>query len=450
MNRVLFKGGRGGSSPHKGNFAAHDIIAIMGAKDKIVLAYSGGLDTSIIIPWLKEHYNNAAIYGICVNVGQCEDWDAIIAKGKASGAVDVVVRDVRNEFVEEYIFPMLRAGAVYERKYLLGTSIARPLQAKCQVEYARELGAASLAHGCTGKGNDQIRFELAYKALAPDCSIIAPWRMWNIRSREEAIEYAQRHGIPLGDVNKTNIYSRDENVWHTSHEGGLLENPWNRPEESMFLRSKAPSEVVDAEEELCIRFEQSRPVALNNKAMGLFELIETLNAVAGAHGIGRADIVETRLVGMKSRGVYETPAGTVLYEALSELEMITLDKDTLAMKNMLALKYAEEVYAGKWFNHFRKAMDAYMQEASRYVSGEARLVLHKGRVHVVGRKSEYSLYSEDIASFGESSYDHNDATGFINLYGLNTGMQAMVRADKAFKATEQTKLLKEMANFSKK
>lgn len=417
---------------------------------KIVLAYSGGLDTSIIIPWLKEHYEHAKIYGICVNVGQHEDWDAIVKKGKASGAEDVVVRDVRAEFADDYLFPMLRAGAIYERKYLLGTSIARPLQAKYQVEYARSIGAHTLAHGCTGKGNDQIRFELAYRALAPDMKIIAPWRLWDIRSREQAIEYAQKHGIPLGNVNKQNIYSRDENIWHTSHEGGPLEDTWNRPEERMFQRTASAASAPDKAEEVVIAFEQSKPVSLNGEKMDLFSLIQKLNEIAGRHGVGRADVVETRLVGMKSRGVYETPAGTVLYEALSELEMITLDRDTLAMKNMLALKYAEEVYNGKWFNHFRRAMDGYMRECSRYVTGEVHLELYKGALHVIGRRSPYSLYIQDIASFGESSYDHADATGFVNLYGLNTGVQAMVRSSKEFEESEQTHLLKEMAHFSKK
>ncbi len=418
---------------------------------KAILAYSGGLDTSIIIPWLKDTYEDMEVYGVCVNVGQKEDWNGIIEKGKASGAIDVRVCDVREEFTEEYLFPMLRSGAIYEQKYLLGTSIARPLQAKCQVDYAREIGADTLVHGCTGKGNDQIRFELSYKALAPELDIIAPWRIWNISSREQAIDYAKKHNIPLGDIGKKNIYSRDENIWHTSHEGGILENTWDRPEESMFQRTSPLSEVPDVEEEIIITIEKAKPIALNGKTMSFLEILETLNDIAGKHGIGRADIVETRLVGMKSRGVYETPAGTVLYIAIRELEMMTLDQDTLMMKNQLSLKYAQEIYNGKWFNNFRRVMDAYMQEAARCITGEVRLVLYKGSAYVVGRRSPYSLYIEDIASFGESSYEHKDATGFISLYGLNTGVQAMVyNQDIITKDTSQTKLLKEMASFSEK
>lgn len=422
--------------------------------EKIVLAYSGGLDTSIIIPWLREQHPNAGIYGICVNVGQNEDWDAIVKRGIDSGAEKVVVEDAREQFVEDYLFPMLRAGAIYEGKYLLGTAIARPLQAKVQVDYARTLGARMLAHGCTGKGNDQIRFELAYRALAPDLQVIAPWRIWNIASREDAIRYARQKGIPLGAISEKNIYSRDENMWHTSHEGGVLEDLWNRPQEDMFLRSYSPVEAPEQEEEIHLSFEKARPVALNEKAMDFSSLLMELNILGKKHGIGREDIVETRLVGMKSRGVYETPGGSILYNALKELEMITLDRATLLLKNTLALHYAEEIYAGRWFNHFRQSIEAFMKEAMKYVSGEARLVLYKGSVRIIGRRSCNSLYSKDIASFDTGSYDSSHATGYINLLGLSTGVEAMVhkqlpRNDKQ-KESHEIQLLREMSGFTEK
>jgi argininosuccinate synthase len=304
---------------------------------KICLAYSGGLDTSIIIPWLKEHYPGSEIVAICTNVGQDEDWDNMEEKALTSGASKLLIQDVREEFARDYLFPMLRAGAIYEGKYLLGTSIARPLQAKHQVEFALKEGADALAHGCTGKGNDQVRFELTYKALAPQLHVIAPWRRWEIRSREDAIEYAQKFNIPIGNISKKNIYSRDWNIWHMSHEGGDLENPWNRPQDEMFQLSKSPKDAPDVETEIIIDFEKGIPVGINGEKKAPLELLEHLNRVGGENGIGRADLVETRLVGMKSRGVYETPAGTILHRALRELEMITMDFDTLAMKNQLAL-----------------------------------------------------------------------------------------------------------------
>jgi argininosuccinate synthase len=397
---------------------------------KIGLAYSGGLDTSIIIPWLKENYDGAEIVGICTNVGQDEDFDTMEERALAAGASKLYIRDVRDEFVTDYLFPMLRAGAIYEGKYLLGTSIARPLQAKHQVEVALEEGADAVAHGCTGKGNDQVRFELTYKALAPHLKVIAPWRIWDIRSREQAIEYATAHGIPLGDISKKNIYSRDWNIWHMSHEGGELENTWTRPNEEMFRLTKSPQEAPDKETEVVIDFERGLPVAVNGERMKPMDLLDALNKVGAENGIGRTDLVETRLVGMKSRGVYETPGGTILFRAMRELEMITLDFDTLGMKNQMALRYADIVYAGKWFTHFRESMDAYMKQAAEYVTGSVRLVLYKGNVIATGRKSPYSLYLEDLASFGESAYDHADATGFINLYGLSTGVAAIVHKHK--------------------
>lgn len=394
---------------------------------KIVLAYSGGLDTSIIIPWLKEHYNNAEIVGVCVDVGQVEDWDAMKAKAAASGASKLYIVDAREEFARDYLFPMIRSGCLYEGKYLLGTSIARPLQAMHQVRVALEENADAVAHGCTGKGNDQIRFELTYRALAPHLKVIAPWRVWNIRSREQAIEYAEAHHIPLGNINKRNIYSRDANVWHTSHEGAELENPWNRPLETMFQRSVSPAAAPDAETEITIDFEQGFPVALNGKKMAPMALLDELNKVGGANGVGRSDIVESRVVGMKSRGVYETPAGTILNTAVRELEMLTLDSETLQTKRNMSLEYAKALYSGKWFTRHRISMDAYMASASEFLTGSVRVVLYKGNIIIAGRKSDYSLYSEDLASFSESAYDHGDATGFINLYGLPTAVQAMTQ-----------------------
>ncbi|MFW6292654.1 MAG: argininosuccinate synthase [Spirochaetota bacterium] len=397
---------------------------------KIVLAYSGGLDTSIIIPWLKENYDGAEVVAVCTNVGQDEDFENMEAKALASGASKLYIRDVREEFVTDYIFPMLRAGAIYEGKYLLGTSIARPLQAKHQVEVALEEGADAVAHGCTGKGNDQVRFELTYKALAPHLTVIAPWRIWDINSREQAIDYAREHGIPLGDVSKKNIYSRDWNLWHMSHEGGELENTWTRPNEEMYRLTKSPKDAPDKETEVVIDFERGLPVAVNGERMKPMALLDALNKLGAENGIGRTDLVETRLVGMKSRGVYETPGGTILFKALRELEMITLDFDTLSMKNQLALKYADNVYAGKWFTHFRESMDAYMEKAAEYITGSVSISLYKGNAIITGRKSPYSLYIEDLASFGESAYDHADATGFINLYGLATGVAAIVHKHK--------------------
>ncbi len=392
---------------------------------KIVLAYSGGLDTSIIIPWLKENYPGSEIVGVCADVGQDEDWDGMEKKAADSGASKLYIKDVKDEFCEDFLFPMMRSGAVYEQKYLLGTSIARPLQAKHIAEVALQEGAQAVSHGCTGKGNDQVRFELTFKALAPNLKVIAPWREWRINSREEAIDYAKAHHIPLGDISKKNIYSRDWNLWHMSHEGGDLENPWNRPQEQMYQLSTSPADAPDRETVITLDFEKSFPVALNGKKMSLREILAELNEVGRANGIGRSDVVETRTVGMKSRGVYETPGGTILYSALRELEMITLDGDTLSYKSTLAHKYAELIYVGKWFTTLRQSIDAFMEKATEFVSGTVKLALYKGNVIVVGRKSPYSLYLEDLASFGATSYNHKDATGFINLFGLSTGVAAM-------------------------
>jgi argininosuccinate synthase len=397
---------------------------------KIVLAYSGGLDTSIIIPWLKEHYEGAEVVAACTDVGQNEDLSGLDAKARASGASKLYLLDLREEFARDYLFPLLRSGAIYEGKYLLGTSIARPLQAKAQVEVALKEGADAVAHGCTGKGNDQVRFELAYKALAPQLVVIAPWRLWSIRSREEAIDYAKTHGIDLGSISKKNIYSRDMNAWHMSHEGGDLEDPWNRPKESLFQLTKSLQQAPDRETEVTIEFEKGIPVAVDGTRLSPFAILSTLNAVGAENGIGRADAVESRRVGMKSRGVYETPGGTILFTALRELEMLTLDMDTLHFKQNVAQTYADLVYGGKWFTPLRESLEAFMEKVSAWTTGTVRVVLYKGNIVIAGRTSPYSMYLKDLASFGASSYDHADATGFINLYGLPAMVASLVHGKK--------------------
>ncbi len=417
---------------------------------KIALAYSGGLDTSIIIPWLKENYNDAEVIAICTNVGQDEDWDGMEKKALAAGASKYFLADLRQELTRDYIYPMVRAGAIYEGQYLLGTSIARPVQAKYQVEIALKEGCDALCHGCTGKGNDQVRFELTYKALAPHLKVIAPWRIWNIHSREDAIEYAEKHGINLGNISKKNIYSRDWNIWHMSHEGGDLEGPWNRPRESMFQLTKSPKEAPDQEEEITITFEQGIPRGVNGRELPPYELLQELNSKAAAHGIGRVDIVETRLVGMKSRGVYETPGGTLLHIALRDLEMFTTNNDALHLKQKLALDYADLVYAGKWYTTARYALEEFMKKICEYTTGTVRLVMYKGNAFVAGRKSPYALYMEDLASFGKSSYDHKDAEGFINLYGLSTGVTAMVQKSLQDNAGQALQIKATAASFHDK
>jgi argininosuccinate synthase len=417
--------------------------------NKIVLAYSGGLDTSIIIPWLRENYPGAEVIALCTNVGQEDDLSGLERKALASGASKLYLLDVREELVRDYLFPLLRAGAIYEDRYLLGTSIARPLQASHQVAVALKEGAEAVAHGCTGKGNDQVRFELTYKALAPHLKVIAPWRLWDIRSREEAIDYALAHNIDLGKISKEKIYSRDGNLWHLSHEGGDLEDPWNRPQEQMFQLTRSPKDAPDREVELTIEFERGIPVGLNGRKTAPLELVMELNRLGAENGIGRVDMVETRQVGMKSRGVYETPGGTILYNALRELEMMTLDADTLHFKRMLAMRYAELVYSGKWFTLLREALESFMETASAYTTGTVRLILYKGNIIIGGRRSPYSLYLQDLASFGASSYDHRDATGFINLFGLATGVAAIVHKN-IRQDTGQTPEIKAMAGFHRK
>ena len=415
-----------------------------GTAKKICLAYSGGLDTSIIMPWLKENYNNPEIIAVCTNVGQDEDWEAVERKAYASGASKYFLVDCREEFVSDFLYPMVRAGAIYEGQYLLGTSIARPLQAGKQVEIALAEGCDALAHGCTGKGNDQVRFELTYKALAPHLKVIAPWRVWDIHSREQAIAYAEEHKLDLGEISRENIYSRDWNLWHMSHEGGILEDPWSAPDESMFRLTKSPQDAPDAVSEVTIDFVKGIPVGIDGEKVDAMPLLAKLNDLAAENGIGRVDIVETRMVGMKSRGVYETPGGTLLHIALRDLEMFTTNYDALSLKHAMAVRYSDLVYSGKWFTTARKALEALMEETTAFCTGSVRLSLYKGNATVVGRKSQYALYLEELASFGETSYDHADAEGFINLYGLATGVTAMVQ-NKLKDSTGQAVEMKQVA-----
>ncbi|HTA72669.1 MAG TPA: argininosuccinate synthase, partial [Gemmatimonadaceae bacterium] len=365
----------------------------------IVLAYSGGLDTSVIVPWLKEHYPGARVTCVAADIGQGEELAGVREKALASGADACYIEDLRREFVEDFIWPTLRAGAVYGRKYLLGTSMARPLIARRQVEIARTIGADALAHGCTGKGNDQVRFELTYAAFAPDLPVIAPWRVWDIRSREDAIAYAKRHGIPVtATVEK--IYSRDRNLWHVSHEGGALENPDWVPASDVFQLTTDPLLAPEEPEDVTIDFEAGTPVAVNGRVLDAVSLVATLNAIGARHGVGRIDLVEDRLVGMKSRGVYETPGGTLLFAAHSELEQLTLDRRTLASKDLIAPRYADLVYEGRWWTTEREAYDAFVAVTQAQVSGSITLRLYKGSVAIAGRSSENALYDERFVTFG--------------------------------------------------
>ena len=384
---------------------------------KVVLAYSGGLDTSIIIPWLKENYGGCEVIAMIGDLGQKEDLEAARKKALATGASSAHIEDLREEFITEYVWPTLRAGAVYEHKYLLGTSFARPIIAKRQVEIAKKMGADALAHGCTGKGNDQVRFELAAKALAPELAIIAPWREWNIVSREEAIAYAQAHNVPV-DQTKKNIYSRDRNIWHLSHEGGVLEDPANAPEEAMWQWIVAPESAPDKATTVEIGFEEGIPVAVNGKKLAPLALIEELNEIAAANGVGRTELVENRLVGIKSRGAYETPGGTLLVMAHRELESLALDRETAHYQQILSLRYAEMVYYGMWFTPLREALDGFFASSQKRVTGSVGLTLRRGNVTVASRKSPYSLYRAGLASFTMTGYNPKDAEGFINLFAL--------------------------------
>ena len=397
-----------------------------GDAKKVVLAYSGGLDTSVIVPWLRENYGCEVIC-FCADLGQAEELEGLEAKALKSGASKLIVRDLREEFIRDYILPTLQVGAIYERKYLLGTSFARPLIAKHQVAVAEAEGADAVAHGATGKGNDQVRFELTFFALNPRLKIIAPWREWHIRSRQDALDYAAKANIPV-PVTAEKIYSRDRNLWHLSHEGGVLEDPWNEPDEDMFQLSVSPEVAPDAPEELTVAFEQGTPVAVNGERLGLIALVDRLNTIGGRHAIGRVDLVENRLVGMKSHGVYETPGGTLLYTAHRELESIVLDKETLRAKDRIALDYADLVYNGRWFTPVRAAYDAFVRETQRMMTGEVRLKLYKGNAIVVGRRSPHSLYNEDLATFGpDVVYNQQDAEAFIKLYGLGMKVQALTK-----------------------
>jgi argininosuccinate synthase len=383
---------------------------------KVALAYSGGLDTSIIITWLKENYG-CDVVAVAVDVGQADETSGLAQKAYSTGACDFHLVDAKEEFAADYLFPVLKAGAVYEHDYLLGTSTARPLIARKQVEIALATGCDALAHGCTGKGNDQVRFELAYQALAPELTIVAPWRTWDIVSREDAIDYAAAHGIPV-PVTKKDPYSRDRNLWHLSHEGGPLEDPSFEPEPSMFKLTVDPMDAPDMPEKVTITFESGIPVAVNGTRLAPAVLVQTLNEIGGRHGVGRADIVENRLIGIKSRGVYETPGGTLLVSALKALESIVLDRDASHEKERIATRYAELVYNGQWFSPLKEAYDSFVDTLCADVTGTVTLKLYKGNATVVGRKSPHSLYSQHLASFDMTGYDAQDSAGFIRLFGL--------------------------------
>lgn len=394
---------------------------------KVVLAYSGGLDTSIIIPWLKENYDNCEVVAVSGDVGQTTELDGLEEKALKTGASKLYIEDLRKEFIEDYIYPTMMAGAVYENKYLLGTSFARPIIAKRIVEIAKKEGADAICHGCTGKGNDQVRFELSIKAFAPDMQIIAPWRIWDIKSRDEEIDYAEAHNIPL-KINRETNYSKDKNLWHLSHEGLDLENPANEPDYDKICElGVSPWAAPDKSTYLTVHFERGVPTAVNGKKMGAVELLETLNKIGGENGVGLVDMVENRLVGMKSRGVYETPGGTILYAAHEMLESICLDKATQHYKQLIGIKYGEMVYDGQWFTPLREALDAFVSKTQETVTGDVKLRIYKGNVMNAGMSSPYSLYSEDIATFGEDDcYDQTDSQGFINLFGLPIKVKALL------------------------
>jgi argininosuccinate synthase len=398
--------------------------------EKVVLAYSGGLDTSIIIPWLKENYAYDVI-AMVGDVGQGDDIEVVVEKAYATGASKVVVEDLREEFLTGYVFPALKAGAVYEHKYLLGTSLARPVIAKHQVEVALREGATALAHGCTGKGNDQVRFELAYQALAPHLKVIAPWREWELKSREDCLDYAEQHGIPVA-ASREKIHSRDRNLWHISHEGGELEDAGNAPLPTTWQLTRSPQEAPDRDELVEIGFEKGVPVSVNGMDMDAVSLLELLNEIGGRNAIGRIDLVENRFVGIKSRGCYETPGGTLLLTAHRELEALCLERDLMHFKQQIALKYAEMVYFGLWFTPLREALDAFVESTQKDVMGIVTLSLYKGNIAVVSRHSEHSLYRTDLAAFTMGdSYDQKDAAGFIRILGLPARSRSQARLEVA-------------------
>ena len=404
----------------------------MNKKDikKVVLAYSGGLDTSVIIPWLKENYNNCEVIAVTADLGQGAELDPVYDKALKSGASKCFILDLKEEFISDYVWPVVKAGAVYEKKYLLGTSFARPLIAKKLVEIALAEGADAVAHGATGKGNDQVRFELSVKALAPQLSVIVPWREWNIRSREDAIDFAEAHNIPI-PVTKAHDYSMDRNMWHLSHEGSDLENPWNAPKDELFIVTNTPEKAPDKAEYVELEFEQGVPVAVNGTKLSPAKIVETLNAIGIRNGVGICDMVENRLVGMKSRGIYETPGGTIIYYAHNELENLCLDRATNHYKQMVGIKYAELVYDGMWFSPLREALAAFVDETQKTVTGTVRLKLYKGNIMSAGAKSPYSLYSQEYVTFGaDEVYNQADATGFITLFGLPLTVRALMKQGK--------------------
>lgn len=399
------------------------------SKEKVVLAYSGGLDTSVIMKWLKENYDYEVI-SVCLNAGQDEDFAAIEKKAYATGASKSYVIDIREEFVTDYIWPTLKSGAIYEGDYLLGTSMARPLMAKKLVEIAEQEGAYYIAHGCTGKGNDQVRFEASIKALSPAIKIIAPWRIWDLKSREDCIAYAKKFDIPIAQTEE-DIYSRDQNIWHISHEGGNLESPWNEHLDNIHVMSVPPEKAPDKATYVEIDFEQGVPVGLDGEKMGPVALLEKLNKLGGDNGVGTIDIIENRLVGMKSRGVYETPGGTILYKAHSALEKLILDRETMAYKNIVAQKYSQLVYDGLWFTPLREAIDAFVDSTQSLITGTVRVKLYKGNATPVATKSENSLYSEEFATFSKDDvYNQKDAEGFINLFALSLKIRAILKQNK--------------------
>lgn len=397
---------------------------------KVVLAYSGGLDTSVIIPWLKENYNNCEVIAVTADLGQGDELDPVHDKALKSGASKCYILDLKEEFIADYVWPVVKAGAVYEKKYLLGTSFARPLIAKRLVEIAEKEGADAVAHGATGKGNDQVRFELSVKALAPQLAIIAPWREWSIRSREDAIDFAEAHNIPI-PVTKEHDYSMDRNMWHLSHEGSDLEDPWNAPKDALFIVTNTPETAPDKAEYVELEFEQGVPVAVNGKKMSPATIVENLNEIGIRNGVGICDMVENRLVGMKSRGVYETPGGSIIYYAHNELENLCLDRATMSYKQMVGIKYSELVYDGMWFSPLREALAAFVDETQKTVTGTVRLKLYKGNIISAGAKSPYSLYSQEYVTFGaDEVYNQADASGFINLFGLPLTVRALMKLGK--------------------
>ena len=394
---------------------------------KVVLAYSGGLDTSVIIPWLKEHYNNCEVIAACADLGQGDELEPVHDKALKTGASKCYIMDLKEEFISDYVWPTVKAGAVYEKKYLLGTSFARPLIAKKLVEIAEKEGADAIAHGATGKGNDQVRFELSVKALAPQLAIIAPWREWELRSRDQEIDYAAAHNIPI-PVSQDHDYSMDRNMWHLSHEGSDLEDPWNAPKDELFIVTNIPEKAPDKPEYVELEYVEGVPVSVNGEKLSPAKLVEKLNEIGIRNAVGITDMVEDRLVGMKSRGVYENPAGAIIYYGHNDLENLCLDRATQSFKQQVSIRYSELVYDGMWFSPLREALDAFVNETQKTVTGTVRMKLYKGNIYSAGVKSPYSLYSQEYVTFGEDEvYNQADATGFINLFGLPLKVRALMK-----------------------